>query len=169
MRCLHMKKKIIAIAAVLGIAAAAIFICRRIEPKQDEPPLVLNEYQREAYLNIRGWEIEEISCQTVRIPEEFEGIYREYADIQSKDGFKLENYKGKEVLRCLYPVSYTHLDVYKRQDQMCRNNAAERIFSIFFNENLIENITVISVQSQNGFIKKYIRSIYGKCYYNFKN
>ena len=43
-----MKKKIIAIAAVLGIAAAAIFICRRIEPKQDEPPLVLNEYQREA-------------------------------------------------------------------------------------------------------------------------
>lgn len=99
-----MKKKIIAIAAVLGIAAAAIFICRRIEPKQDEPPLVLNEYQREAYLNIRGWEIEEISCQTVRIPEEFEGIYREYADIQSKDGFKLENYKGKEVLRCLYRV-----------------------------------------------------------------
>ena len=47
-----MKKKIIAIAAVLGIAAAAIFICRRIEPKQAEPPLVLNEYQREAYLNI---------------------------------------------------------------------------------------------------------------------
>ena len=75
------------------------FICRRIEPKQDEPPLVLNEYQREAYLNIRGWEIEEISCQTVRIPEEFEGIYREYADIQSKDGFKLENYKGKEVFK----------------------------------------------------------------------
>lgn len=65
---------------------------------------MLNEYQREAYLNIRGWEIEEISCQTVRIPEEFEGIYREYADIQSKDGFKLENYKGKEVLRCLYRV-----------------------------------------------------------------
>ena len=41
-----MKKKIIAIAAVLGIAAAAIFICRRIEPKQDEPPLVLNEYPK---------------------------------------------------------------------------------------------------------------------------
>lgn len=99
-----MKKKFIALAAVLGVAAAAVFICRRVEPKHNEPPLVLNEYQRESYLNIRGWDIEEVSCETVRIPEEFEGIYKEYADIQSKDGFKLENYKGKEVQRCLYRV-----------------------------------------------------------------
>lgn len=99
-----MKKKIIAVAAVLGAAAASIFICRKIEPEPSEAPVVLNQYQREAYLNIRGWEIEEISCKTVRIPEEFDGIYKEYADIQSNDGFNLENYKGKEVLRCLYRV-----------------------------------------------------------------
>lgn len=99
-----MKKKFIAITAVLGVAAAAVFICRRVEPKHTQPPLVLNEYQREAYLNIRGWEAEEISCETVRIPEEFEGIYKEYADIQSKDNFKIENYKGKEVTRCVYRI-----------------------------------------------------------------
>lgn len=99
-----MKKKLIAITAVLGIAVGAVFICRCIEPKNPQPPLTLNEYQREAYLNIRGWEAEEISCETVRIPEEFEGIYKEYTDIQSKDNFNLEDYKGKEVMRCLYKV-----------------------------------------------------------------
>ena len=99
-----MKKKFIAIAAIPVITVGAVFLCRCSEPKHTQQPLVLNQYQREAYLNIRGWDVEEISCETVRIPEDFDGIYKEYAEIQSKDGFDLEDYKGKEAQRCLYRV-----------------------------------------------------------------
>ncbi|MGN1480681.1 DUF4830 domain-containing protein [Porcipelethomonas sp.] len=98
-----MNKKIIALIAAAGVTTAAFFICRHHEP-QKESPLVLNEYQREAYLNLRGWDAEEISQSTVTVPESFEGVYKQYADVQKKQGLPLEEYKGKEVVRCLYNI-----------------------------------------------------------------
>ena len=99
-----MNKKLIAVIVAAGISTAAFFICKNHNKPQKEEPMVLNEYQREAYLNIRGWDTEEISQITVTVPESFEGIYKQYADVQKKQGLPLEDYKGKEVVRCLYNI-----------------------------------------------------------------
>jgi hypothetical protein len=99
-----MKKKIIAAFLIAGTAAGAFFLCRNTGHESMEEMLVLNEHQRESYLNIRGWDVESISSSTVKIPETFDGIYAEYAKTAEKNGFHLEKYKGKDVERCLYRV-----------------------------------------------------------------
>ena len=98
-----MKKKIIAVLIAGGVCAGAFFICRTPK-KQTEAPLTLNEYQRVSYLNIRGWDAEEISCSEITVPETFEGVYQEYAQVQISQHLPLEDYKGKTVTRCLYMI-----------------------------------------------------------------
>lgn len=100
-----MKKKIICASVIILICAGLFTVCMLKNPVQVENSIILeNSYSREAYLNIKGWEVEEISCEPIRVPENFEGIYEEYAEVQSKQELPLENYKGKEVQRYLYKV-----------------------------------------------------------------
>ena len=101
-----MKKKIICATSILVICAGLFTICGLRKTSTDEEPIILeNSYSREAYLNIKGWDVEEISCETVKVPEKFEGIYEEYAKAQEKQKLPLDNFKGKEVQRFLYSVN----------------------------------------------------------------
>ncbi len=110
-----MKKKVICAAVILVICAGLFTVCKLKKTSSDTDAIMLeNSYSREAYLNIKGWDVEEISCETIKVPENFEGIYKKYAEVQKNQELPLDNYKGKEVQRFLYNV-----DNYSSEDKVC--------------------------------------------------
>lgn len=69
--------------------------------------LALTDEERIAYLRTCGWEVDAGSC-TVReviIPSDFDETYQSYADLQARQGFELEKYKGKRVKQITYTVT----------------------------------------------------------------
>lgn len=134
-----MKKKIICISIIIVICAGLFAVCKLEKSSSDADAILLeNSYSREAYLNIKGWDVKEVSCETVKVPESFEGIYKEYADVQKKQDLPLDNYKGKEVQRFLYNVSN-----YGSENKVC----AELLIS----ENRLIAAAIIE-NAPNGFI-----------------
>lgn len=100
-----MKKKIICSAVILVICAGLFAVCMLKKQSPMEEQIILeNKYSREAYLNIKGWDIEEISVEVIRVPENFDGIYKEYARVQKSQDLPLEKYKGQEAERFLYSI-----------------------------------------------------------------
>lgn len=57
-------------------------------------------------LKALGWEIDEkpINKKEVQIPKEFDEVYKEYNEIQKKQGLDLEKYKGKRAMLYVYNV-----------------------------------------------------------------
>lgn len=100
-----MKKRFIAMAAT-GLAATGFFAVSFISepPAENENFITLREFEREPYINLRGWEVTEIKCEEITVPQSFEGVYETYARVQEEEGLPLEKYKGKKVTRCLYQV-----------------------------------------------------------------
>ena len=45
-----------------------------------------------------------VSCDSVKIPREFSGVYEDYNSLQTKNGFDLSKYKGKTVRRYTYSL-----------------------------------------------------------------
>ncbi|MGI5893764.1 MAG: DUF4830 domain-containing protein [Candidatus Merdivicinus sp.] len=62
--------------------------------------------ERIAFLEKYGWEVEEtpVVSGKVRIPYEFGDVYKNYNQIQRKQGFDLQPFAGKEVERYQYIV-----------------------------------------------------------------
>lgn len=103
-----MKKKLIYALIVIIICAGLFTVCmfsKSSKSKKENFVILENSYSRESYLNIKGWEVTEISCEEVKVPEAFEGIYEEYAKIQDKQHLPLSKYKGQEVQRYLYRIN----------------------------------------------------------------
>lgn len=69
--------------------------------------LALTNDERIAYLEACGWQVDADSCviQEVIIPSDFDETYQTYADLQSRQGFDLEKYKGKRVKQVTYAVT----------------------------------------------------------------
>ena len=61
---------------------------------------------RVALLRECGWEVEEepLEFLEVKIPEEFDGVYREYNELQNRQSLDLAKYCGKRVMRYTYKV-----------------------------------------------------------------
>ena len=105
------KKRILAVLVLIAIAVSAFFLIPRGEKRQTFPGMTGEE--RLAFLTSFGWEAE-AEPQDVRevvIPAKFNDVYAAYNTMQQAQGFDLLPYAGE---KCT-PVSYTHLDVYKRQ------------------------------------------------------
>ena len=53
-----------------------------------------------------GWEVDPVPVSevTVRIPSEFDSVYESYNDIQKSQGYNLERFKGKDVIKYSYSV-----------------------------------------------------------------
>lgn len=69
---------------------------------------------REEFLKSYGWEISKDPSEIteVLIPSEFNNIYEEYNIIQKKQGFDLNDYRGKKVKKWCYKVlNYPKEDV----------------------------------------------------------
>lgn len=62
--------------------------------------------ERVAFLSQFGWEVSEdpLEVAEVIIPTEFDETYKAYNDIQKKQGFDLEKYKGTRVKRWTYEI-----------------------------------------------------------------
>ncbi|MGM9625545.1 MAG: DUF4830 domain-containing protein [Eubacteriales bacterium] len=62
---------------------------------------------RAAFLGQFGWEVDEenAECVEVTVPARFDAVYQSYNAIQEAQGFNLERYRGKKVMRYTYPVT----------------------------------------------------------------
>ena len=62
--------------------------------------------ERVAFLSQFGWEVSDdpLEVAEVIIPTEFDETYKAYNDIQKKQGFDLEKYKGTRVKRWTYEI-----------------------------------------------------------------
>ena len=87
---------------------------------------VKDNEDRVNFIKFFGWEVspEPIEVVNVLIPKEFGDVYKNYNEIQKKQGLNLEKYKGKEVTRYTYEVTnypkekeYVHINllVYKNK------------------------------------------------------
>lgn len=101
-----MLKKIIILLLIAVSAASIVLLCRTASGKKtaSEESVILSDSQLEPYFNIRGWDVEKISDETVRIPEKFNETYQRYYEVLKENGFDIEKYKGKEVRRVLFLV-----------------------------------------------------------------
>ncbi len=109
---------------VSGILAICIIICSVIAvvgssredgavSVSDEVPRIADgrnaksNEDRIALLKECGWEVSEEPLEfiEVRIPEEFDGVYTEYNDIQKRQEMDLSKYAGKKAMRYTYKVN----------------------------------------------------------------
>lgn len=98
-------KKIPILIAVTVISAGVFTLCLKAPDNPAENKLIIDEYGLEPYLNIRGWDVTQSDCKTVRIPQKFTGRFKEFADEMQKSGFNLESHKGEEVLFYTFSVN----------------------------------------------------------------
>ena len=65
-----------------------------------------SESKRQAFLKEMGWEVPERyeEVRTVLIPEEWDGVYEDYNDMQKQQGFDLTAFKGMQVQVYTYRV-----------------------------------------------------------------
>lgn len=84
-------------AAVRQTAAPAAPSVKGIKTNQD----------RVDFLAAYGWEVAEepLATQELVIPEELDGSYEEYLELQEDQGFQLERLAGKRVKRYTYEIT----------------------------------------------------------------
>ncbi len=109
---------------VSGILAICIIVCSviavignsredgAISVSDENPSIhdgreVKGNEDRIALLRECGWEVdnEPIEFIEVRIPEEFDGVYTEYNEIQKRQDMDLSKYAGKRAMRYTYKVN----------------------------------------------------------------
>ncbi len=103
---MKISKKIIIISFLAVISVTLFILCiNRKNTGSTENPIILSDsYSREAYLNLKGWDVTLIESDAIKIPENFNGIYKEYAAIQEKQNLPLKNCKGMDAERFLYSI-----------------------------------------------------------------
>lgn len=103
------KAIVLGILALIVVVAAIVLIIslggRSAETSAPGGVALTNE-DRVAYLKSLGWDVETepVESAAVTIPKEFGEVYKQYADIQSAQGFDLKSYAGKECTRYTYRV-----------------------------------------------------------------
>lgn len=107
------RKKMMALIVVAIIMAAAV-VCGVIYLQKGELPGISSSTSLKVsqqddvaeYIRSFGWEIENEPSEIVNVmvPEEFNQVYENYNQIQKKQGFDLEKYKGMEAKRYTYVV-----------------------------------------------------------------
>lgn len=101
-----MKKIFILLAFIIVSAAAFLIFHNKKEISDNSSEIILSdEYSREAYLNLKGWDVSLIKSEKISIPSSFEGTYKAYAQIQEKQKLPLKKYKGQQADRYLYAIN----------------------------------------------------------------
>ena len=100
---------VVLIAALIGIGVLASSRGEANTSASAQTPKLLAETneQRIDFLKQFGWEVstEPVEVVEVVIPTEFDQTYEKYNIIQKKQGFDLEDYKGKRVKRWTYEIT----------------------------------------------------------------
>lgn len=105
------KSKIAAviIAIVAVVIAAVMLIGKSDEPAATDQAINVkaeNAEERAAFLAQFGWEIDEepVEVREIIIPEDFDKGYKDYSELNKKNGFDLEVYKGERVKMWVYDI-----------------------------------------------------------------
>ena len=114
---MKMSKKKIVIGVLAGLVLVGIVVClvagkaagkEKPEDAGQSASLKVKDTEDIAeYVRSFGWEIESEPCEVVEVtvPEEFNDVYQNYNELQKKQGFDLEAYKGKLVQRTTFVVT----------------------------------------------------------------
>ena len=126
------KKKLAVIAggvAVLIAVLILILIRAGSAPSAANPGDISiraeNEQERIAFLSQYGWDVREepVKVEEVLIPNEFDDVYTNYNEIQLKQGFDLNPYKGCRAKRWTYTIlNYPDSDGIQPTDGSVRAN-----------------------------------------------
>lgn len=102
------KKKAVLSVIVMGVVMAALILLtgRTNSEKSPEPPTLIDNTQRIAYLQSLGWEVTPEPIETLQflLPNTLNDYYLAYNQLQQLQGFDLTNYGGKQVTRYTYAV-----------------------------------------------------------------
>ncbi len=102
------RRRLICIAAAIAILLFLVLLfCHsphKVASRSAELPT--NE-ARVAYLRKLGWKVQPSPVETFHLllPTPLTEPYLSYNQLQKKQGFNLENYCGKQLLRCTYAVT----------------------------------------------------------------
>ena len=106
------KKRLLAGAAALCCCILAVFVLAsglggRAVAASAEVKHVKTNDDRLAYLNGLGWQVfpQPIATEELLIPEQFDDSYQGYLQLQSDQGFDLNQYRGKRVKRYTYQLT----------------------------------------------------------------
>lgn len=123
----NMKKILVALAAIAGIIIALIAL---LGGNNDAAPTATNSVTgndaRVKFLTDMGWEVNAspVESSQVKIPETQTEVFQRYNELQKSQGYDLNQYAGKTVMRYVYKVKnftgatepvYATLLVYKNQ------------------------------------------------------
>lgn len=62
--------------------------------------------QRQNYINSLGWKTDgNETKKEITVPTEFNNVYNQYNDVQKKQGFDLEEYKGQKAIIYTYNIT----------------------------------------------------------------
>ena len=105
---------------------------------------VRSNEDRLAFVSGFGWEVDPVPVSevTVRIPSEFDSVYESYNDIQKSQGYNLERFKGKDVVKYSYSVK----------------NYGEDLSDVFINILVYKNKIVggdLSSANADGFVMRF--------------
>ena len=121
------KKVLIALAAVAGLIIALVLTLGG--SKSTDPAAVTtmsDNGSRVQFLKEQGWDVTTSPKESsqVRIPKEMSPVYERYNELQKSQGYDLNRFAGKTVMRYVYQVNnypgasepvYATLLVYKNQ------------------------------------------------------
>lgn len=121
------KKIIIILVAVVGVILAMVLLFgNRDDAATTGATTVSDNDSRVSFLRDAGWEVSASPVQSgqVRIPEDQTEVYQRYNALQESQGYDLNQYAGKTVMRYVYKINnypgatepvYATLLVYKNQ------------------------------------------------------
>lgn len=101
------------LALGIGFTGAGLGLAKDIHLAQTtmtitkvDPTNRKNNEDRVAYLEQYGWVVEEdpVSVEDIRLPESFDQSYEPYLSLQEDQGFSLQDYAGKTIIRYTYAV-----------------------------------------------------------------
>ena len=97
MRDKKFTKIMLAAVILITVVTAFIFVCSGSEPDGDSQEKITD------FLAECGYTVANPVTKEITIPENFSEVYTSYNEIQKKQGFDLEKYKGKKVtlITCL--------------------------------------------------------------------
>ena len=113
------RRKVISTVLALSIIVCSVAVAIRNGNENetvsvaDEQNLIASDVKlktnedRVSLLEGYGWIVdkEPLEFMEVRIPEEFDGVYNDYNEIQKRQGMNLEKYSGKRVMRYTYRIT----------------------------------------------------------------
>ena len=103
-----MKKSIRMFLAVCAAGAAVAVLAQSKPPHSGEQILLETAAEREAWLNLRGWQVGTPQESRTRIPQQWKTLPgQRWLAVQNAQGLHPEQYAGCEVSRLVYPVTGT--------------------------------------------------------------